>query len=365
MGSVTGKNLVLSVFGESHGKAVGVTLDGFPSGIHLDLDQIASEMERRSPKSAAYSTKRSEGDQPEILSGVLDNVTTGAPICAVIRNSDARSSDYSLFRDMPRPSHADYTGAVRYHNANDVRGGGHFSGRLTAPFVFAGALCRQYLHTKNIVIGAHIAEIAGVGDTGFSGLSLTQALLEFLNHSDFPVMSMDANKGMRAKIEEAAQSMDSLGGIVECAVLGFPAGIGSPMFHNVESVISSMLFSIPAVKGVEFGAGFAFSSLKGSEANDCFCLNNGRVETGTNFNGGINGGISNGMPIVLRAAIKPVPSIGREQLTLNLKTNKIETLKIPGRHDVTVVPRAVSVIEAAVAVSLTDLLLEATGYENA
>ena len=364
MGSVFGKNLTLSIFGESHGPSVGVVIDGFPSGMKLDFDQISREMERRAPKKVSYSTTRCENDQPEILSGILDHKTTGAPICAVIRNSDAHSSDYSMFRDVPRPSHADYTAALRYQGANDIRGGGHFSGRLMAPLVFAGALCKQYLHTKGITIGAHIAEIGGIVDDRFSDLTLTPSLLSFLNSSDFPVMNSDSNQRIHEKIDEAVSNQDSLGGIIECAVLGFPSGVGNPIFRNMESVISSMLFSIPAVKGVEFGEGFGFSKLTGSEANDRFLMENGRVITNSNHNGGINGGITNGMPVVLRAVIKPVSSIAKKQETLNLKTKQIESLKIPGRHDVCLVPRAVCIVEAAVAVSLLDLMLEANGYAN-
>ncbi len=336
MGSVFGKNLKLTVFGESHGTGVGVCIDGFPHGMAIDNGALSQMLLRRKPSDKASSTKRRESDEFEILSGVLNGVTTGAPICAMTKNSDQHSSDYDLFRDIPRPSHADYTGSVRYNGFNDIRGGGHFSGRLTAPLVFAGALCKQYLEKSNIFVNAKIHSVGGVSD---------------------------ADK-IDALFEEMRQRLDSVGGIISCCVSGLPAGIGSPMFDTVESRLSFALFGVPAVKGVEFGLGFGFATAKGSEVNDAFCTENGKVTTKTNFNGGVLGGITSGNDVTFNVVIKPTPSISSPQTTLNLSTLSQEELVITGRHDPCIVPRAVPVIEAVTAITVLDMLLDAKGYEN-
>lgn len=362
MGSVWGNSLKLSIFGESHGNGIGCVLDGFPAGISYDEAFILSEMDRRAPGKNRQSTTRREKDLPKVLSGLFEGKTTGAPICCVIENTDTRSGDYRNLIEHPRPGHADYTGRVRYHGCNDYRGGGHFSGRLTAPMVFAGAMCKLFLRSKGIEIGAHIASIGQIMDTPFDDVAVSPQQLEQLRTQPYPVINPRAQEAMLTQIEQARMSLDSVGGIIECAVIGIPAGLGSPMLNTVEGRISSMLFSVPAVKGVEFGAGFSISAMRGSEANDLMYLDGDTVKTETNNNGGILGGITSGMPIIVRTAIKPTASISKEQMTLNLVDHKVEPLVIKGRHDPCIVTRATPVIEAAVAVAMTDLYLEAYGY---
>ena len=363
MGSVWGNALKISIFGESHGNGIGVVLDGFPAGIVYDEAFIFSEMARRAPGKNKQSTARKESDLPRILSGIYQGYTTGTPICAVIENTDTRSGDYKDFSSQPRPGHADYTGLVRFGGYNDPRGGGHFSGRLTAPLVFAGAMCKLYLQTKWITVGAHIQSIAQIQDTPFDDVEVNAEQLNALRLQTYPIVNPLAEKAMLSAIEEARLDQDSVGGVIECAAVGVPAGLGNPMLDTVEGRLSSLLFSVPAVKGVEFGVGFGFAEFRGSHANDTFMLTDDEtVVTETNNNGGILGGITSGMPLIFRTAIKPTPSISKTQRTLNLASGEVEDLCIHGRHDPCIVTRAAPVIEAAAAVALTDLYLEGYGY---
>lgn len=357
MSSVWGNKIKISVFGGSHTEAIGVTIDGLPSGERIDMDKVLAQMARRAPGKDKAATKRNEGDIPEILSGFLDGITTGAPLCAVIRNTDQRSNDYSNLKILPRPGHSDYTAAVKYNAANDIRGGGHFSGRLTAPIVFAGSICRQILERRGIVIGAHAMKIGSVWDECFDAAAVTADELNSINSDYFSVISSASKQAMYAEVEKARLNLDSVGGIVECAAVGLPAGLGEPMFGGVESVIASIVYGIPAVKGVEFGAGFAVTDMTGSENNDEFYYDeNTVVKTRTNNCGGILGGITNGMPLVFRAAFKPTASIGRQQNTVNLAEKRNDTLIVKGRHDPCIVPRAIPVVEAAAAIAIINLL---------
>ena len=362
MGSTWGNSIKISIFGESHGSGIGVTIDGFPPGVEYDEAFVLREMERRAPGRNKQSTTRREADLPRVLSGMLGGKTTGTPICAVIENTNQHSGDYAELAAQPRPGHADYTGMVRYKGCNDPRGGGHFSGRLTAPLVFAGALCKLWLKSEGVLVGSHIQSIAQIQDMPFDDVAVPPEQLETLRLAEYPVNNPRALAAMLAAIEDARLAQDSVGGVIECAATGLPAGLGSPMMDTVESRLSSILFAVPAVKGVEFGAGFGFASMRGSHANDPLCEENGSVRTETNNNGGVLGGITSGMPLLVRAAIKPTPSISAEQRTLNLRTGKVEPLSIHGRHDPCIVTRAAPVIEAACAVALSDLLREAKGY---
>jgi chorismate synthase len=344
-----GNSIRIQIFGESHGGGIGVVMDGMPSGEAIDLDELQAFMARRAPGQGAYSTARKEADAPEILSGLLDGHTTGAPLAALIRNGDTRSKDYSAMRWLPRPGHADYTASVKYFGAQDYAGGGHFSGRLTAPLCVAGGICLQLLKHEGITVISRIASIGGIADEG----ELTATTAE----KDFPTVDTARGERMRAAIAQARAEGDSLGGVVECAVLGLPAGLGDPMFDGMENRIAALVFGIPAVKGLEFGAGFAAAALRGSENNDAFAVKDGRIVTVTNRCGGILGGITTGMPLTFRAAFKPTPSIARPQQSVNLRTGEEETLRIVGRHDPCIVPRAVPVVEAAAAIAVYDALL--------
>ena len=348
MGSIWGKNIKISIFGESHGNGIGAVLDNFPSGITLDFGAVKKEMDRRKP-GGALSTKRKEEDEVEILSGVYNGITTGAPISMLIRNTNQNSKDYSMFYDIPRPSHSDYPAFVKYDGFNDIRGGGHFSARVTAPLVCAGAICKQALLQRGIKITSHIYSIKDIKD---------EKMTEYIDLSEKKLPVIDDNKGekMAELIEEARNNLDSVGGIIECGIFGMPAGIGDPFFDSLESVISHVIFSIPAVKGVEFGDGFEVTKKFGSENNDLYTLENDKIVTKTNHAGGINGGLSTGMPIIFKAVFKPTPSIYREQKTLNIKTKKEELLKIEGRHDPCVLVRAAPVVEAAAALSVLDMI---------
>ncbi|HVI39613.1 MAG TPA: chorismate synthase [Anaerovoracaceae bacterium] len=364
MGSTWGNQLKISVFGESHGKGVGVVIDGFPAGFVCDQEFIYQELARRAPGQSTLTTGRKEEDRPMLLSGMLDNITTGAPICIMIPNTDTHSKDYENLRTVPRPSHSDYTGQLRYQGHNDIRGGGHFSGRLTAPIVYAGALCKDFLKKNhNMEIGSHIYRVGEITDQSFDLTSISREVLFGLQQETLPLLNREVEEKIKETVELARKELDSVGGIIECAVVGVAAGLGSPMFQNVESRIASILYSVPAVKGVEFGLGFAISEKRGSEANDCYIKDGGSIRTKTNYNGGISGGITTGMPIVVRAAFKPTPSISREQTTLNLETGKEEQLQIHGRHDPCIALRAAVVVEAAVAIAMMDLYLEAYGYD--
>ena len=346
-----------SIFGESHGSAIGVVLEQVPPGLVLDREAISKEMARRAPGKSPLSTARKEADIPEILSGVFEGKTTGTPLCAIIHNSDHHSKDYAKTRFLARPSHGDYTGFVRYQGCNDYRGGGHFSGRLTAPLVFAGAVAKQLLTQRGITVGAHISQIGTVKDKSFAATELTPTLFQTLSEKAFPTVDDQAGAAMQAEILQAREELDSIGGAIQCAVLGLPVGVGSPdLGCNVEGVLAQHLFAVPAVKGLSFGAGFDFAAMRGSQANDPFYMENGQVKTRTNHSGGVNGGISNGMPILFQVAIRPTPSIGREQDTINFSTMEDAKLTIQGRHDPCIVHRAVPVIEAAAALAICELL---------
>lgn len=346
-----------SIFGESHGSAIGVVLEQVPPGLVLDREAISKEMARRAPGKSPLSTARKEADVPEILSGVFEGKTTGTPLCAIIHNSDHHSKDYAKTRFLARPSHGDYTGFVRYQGCNDYRGGGHFSGRLTAPLVFAGAVAKQFLTQRGITVGAHISQVGTVKDTSFAATELTPTLFQTLSEKAFPTVDDQAGAAMQAEILQAREELDSIGGAIQCAILGLPVGVGSPdLGCNVEGVLAQHLFAVPAVKGLSFGAGFDFAAMRGSQANDPFYMENGQVKTRTNHSGGVNGGISNGMPVLFQVAIRPTPSIGREQNTINFSTMEDAKLTIQGRHDPCIVHRAVPVIEAAAALAICELL---------
>ena len=354
MSSTYGENLKLSIFGQSHGAAIGMTLDGIPAGLPVDLEELQAFLNRRAPGQNDYSTPRKEEDRPEFLSGVLNGFTCGAPIAAIIRNTNTRSGDYANLKDCPRPGHADYTAQIKYGGFQDPAGGGHFSGRLTAPLCVAGGLCKQWLETRGIRVGAHIAAIAGIPDTPFDPMA---PQLDRVG-TDFPVLDIDAGEQMRRAVAEARMAQDSVGGIVECAVTGLPAGLGEPMFGGVEGRIAQLVYGIPAVKGVEFGIGFQAANLRGSQNNDPYRMENGRVITATNHCGGILGGITNGMPLLFRAAIKPTPSISQAQQSVSLSRGEEQALIVKGRHDPCIVHRAVPVVEAAAAIAVFDLLLQ-------
>lgn len=356
MSSIWGNNIKISIFGESHGPAIGVTIDGIPAGLPVDMEYIMTEMRRRAP-GQNLSTPRKEQDKPEILSGVLEGFTTGAPLTAIIRNTNARSQDYSILKNIPRPSHADYTGSIRYKGFNDIRGGGHFSGRLTAPLVFAGSILRQALEQKRIIIASHIKSIHGLEDGSLDCITIDKDYADSLRAMPIPVVNRSMLEPFIKEIEKAKASQDSVGGIIEGGIYNLPAGIGDPMFQSVESQLSSMFFSIPGVKGVEFGEGFNITKLRGSQANDQFIIRNGRIATSTNYSGGIQGGITNGMPVIWRAAIKPAASIGISQRSVRLDTMEETTLEIKGRHDPCIALRAVPVLEAACAIVIFDMLL--------
>ena len=349
MSSSYGENIRLNIFGQSHSPAIGMTLEGIPAGEHIDLDQLQRFMERRAPGRRAYSTARREADRPEFLSGIRGEYTCGAPLTAIIRNGDTRSRDYAAFSSVPRPGHADYTAQVKYFGYQDFAGGGHFSGRLTAPLCIAGGICLQILQRQGIEVISRIKSIGPVNDSG--------SLLSSTAGKDFPTVDEAAGKAMQAAVEEARLAGDSLGGLIECAVLGLPAGLGDPMFGGMENRIAAIVFGIPAVKGIEFGAGFDSARLRGSENNDSYIIEEGRVKTRSNNCGGILGGITDGMPLVFRAAIKPTPSIAREQDSVDMQKLVPAKLSVGGRHDPCIVPRAVPCIEAAAAIAVYDALL--------
>lgn len=353
MSSITGKKIKISVFGQSHSEGIGVVIDGLPTGCRINMDNVLALMARRAPGQNAISTSRKEADTPEIMSGLADGVTCGAPLCAVIKNTNTRSGDYANLKDCPRPSHADYAASLRYDGFNDVAGGGHFSGRLTAPLCFAGAVCMEILKKKNINIKAHIYSIGDVFDTPFDLVNITSADIA---SKPFPVIDDKQGEKMTEKILEAKKNADSVGGIIECAVTGVAAGFGDPMFDGVENVIAKNIFGIPAVKGIEFGNGFGCTQLFGSQNNDPYRMVDGKVVTETNNAGGITGGITTGMPIVFRTAMKPTPSIGKEQNSVSLSKKENEKLIIHGRHDPCIVQRAVPVIEAVAAISILDII---------
>lgn len=357
MSSVIGDKIKLSIFGESHGEAIGCVIDGLPAGIKIDMNAVYKDMQRRAPGKDKTATPRLEKDIPHILSGMLDNVTTGAPLAMVIENTNTKSGDYSNLMTVPRPSHSDYPAYVKYGGNNDVRGGGHFSGRLTAPLVFAGSVAKQILSQRGVTIGAHIKQIGSVCDA-VSDLNKTdKSLLDTLSSSTFSLIDETKEQAMRDEIEKARLSLDSVGGIIECFAVGLPVGLGGNMFDTVEGKLASILFGVPAVKGVEFGLGFGFADKRASEVNDEYEIKDGRVATLSNNNGGILGGMTDGAPLSVSVAIKPTPSIAKKQKSVNLLTMENAELEIHGRHDPCIVVRAVPVIECAVALGLLDLMM--------
>ena len=350
MKNTFGNSLTVTLFGESHGPMVGAVIDGIAPGIKIDEDYINKKLALRRP-CGKISTQRVEADEYQIISGAFNGYTTGAPLTVIIPNENTNSKCYS--KELPRPSHADYSAECKYHGFQDYRGGGHFSGRVTAALVAVGAILSSALLSHGIKIGTHIATLHGISDRGFESFDND---IDFLSEAIFPVLSGDSAEKMRREIERAQGCGDSVGGILESAIIGIPAGVGEPWFDSVESMISHILFSIGGIKGVEFGGGFALADMLGSEANDAFCLNDGKIETKTNYSGGINGGITNGMPITVRAAVKPTPSIYKEQSTVNLTTMKEEKLQISGRHDPAIIHRARAVVDAALAIAVADML---------
>lgn len=352
-----GRNLTLSVFGQSHSAAIGAVLDGMPAGFRPDTDELVAFMKRRAPGRSELATKRQEADVPEILSGLAGGVTCGAPLAFMIRNTDQRSGDYAEIRDCPRPGHADFTAHVKYGGHNDVAGGGHFSGRLTAPICAAGGVLLQYLKKQGITVAAHIENIGKAADVRFDPAGVTEEELDALLGKDFPVIDNSAAERIAQEIEVARAAADSVGGVIECAVCGLPAGLGDPMFDGIENRLAQALFAIPAVKGVEFGAGFAACDMLGSEHNDPFYMDGDTVRTRTNNHGGILGGITSGMPLVFRIGLKPTPSIGKEQDSVSLSGGENTRLTVHGRHDPCVVVRAVPVVEAVASLVLADLVI--------
>ena len=357
MSGIWGNKLKVSIFGESHGVGIGITIDGLPSGFEIDTNKILNEMGRRAPGKSKISTARKEEDLPEILSGYFQGKTTGTPLCAIIRNGDQHSKDYGKLKDLMRPGHSDYPGNIRYNGFNDYRGGGHFSGRITAPLVFAGAICKQILESRGIFIGSHIKSIGEVEDKSFDEVEITTELLNNLKTKELPLLISDKEELMRETILKAKSDLDSVGGTIECTVIGINPGIGNPFFDSVESTLAHLMFSVPAVKGIEFGKGFEMTKLRGSECNDEYYYDGDKVKTYTNNNGGITGGITNGMPILFKVAVKPTASIAKKQRTINIAEKKNAELEIHGRHDPCIVQRAIPVIEAATAIGILDLIL--------
>lgn len=360
MGANFGKNYRISLFGESHGTALGVNIDGIPAGTELDLEFISQEMKRRAPGRSKLTTPRVEKDEFEILSGFFDGRTTGTPLAMIVRNSNQRSKDYSELKRKPRPGHADWSGFNRYNGFNDIRGSGHFSGRITASLVFAGAIAKQILKEHGILVAAHIKSVKDIEDRDFLESDITQENIDKLRNMTLPVLNEEIVERIEKAVEKAMEEKDSLGGIVEIMVTGLPAGIGDPYFESMESELSRMIFSVPATKGIEFGAGFGITEMTGYEANDeMYFDENGEIKSFTNNNGGIIGGITTGMPISFKVAIKPTASIEKAQKTVNLETKKNDILEVHGRHDPIIVPRAVPVLEAATAIVILDRVLEA------
>lgn len=357
MSSEFGNLVRVSVFGQSHGRAIGVVVDGLPAGEAIDREELQRFLDRRRPGNSPLSTARRETDVPEFLSGLEDGRTCGAPLCAVIQNAGQHSKDYGGLEDKPRPGHADYTAWAKWGGQADMRGGGHFSGRLTAPLCVAGGIAKQILARRGVFVGAHLAAVAGIPDQPFP-LHPTAALFEEIAAKPFPVLDEAAGERMRSAILEAKNGLDSVGGVIECAAAGLPAGLGDPMFEGVENRLAAALFGIPAVKGVEFGEGFRAAGLRGSENNDPFTVEDGQIRAESNRAGGILGGITTGMPLVLRVAVKPTPSIGKPQKTVRLSAMEDTDLTIHGRHDPCVAHRAVPVVEAVTAAVLLDMLLE-------
>lgn len=352
MSSTYGESLKLTIFGQSHGAAIGMTLDNIPAGLPVDIEKLQTFLNRRAPGQNDHSTPRKEEDQPEFLSGIVNGYTCGAPIAAIIRNHNTKSEDYAQLKDMPRPGHADLTAQLKYNGFQDAAGGGHFSGRLTAPLCIAGGLCMQWLEMKGVRIGAHLSVCAGVADEPIY-LDWENPDLDAINN-DFPVLNSESGERMRQAIAEARADGDSVGGLIECVVTGLPAGLGDPMFGGMENRIAQIIYGVPAVKGLEFGSGFTGSYLRGSQNNDSFYVCDGKIRAKNNYAGGILGGITTGMPLVFQVAIKPTPSIAKSQQTVSLSQMEEKQLQVKGRHDPCIAPRAVPVIEAAAAIAVFD-----------
>ena len=359
MGANFGKNYCISIFGESHGNALGINIDGIPAGTELNFDFISEEMKRRASGKSELTTSRTEKDEFEILSGFVNGRTTGTPLAMIIRNTNQKSKDYGEIAKKPRPGHADWAGLSRYNGFNDIRGGGHFSGRITAPLVFAGAVAKQILKEKGILIAAHVKSIKDIQDRDFEEKDITQENIDRLRNMILPVLNENIVPDMEKTILKAKEEKNSVGGIVEIMITGIKAGIGDPFFESMESELSRMIFSIPAIKGIEFGAGFNIAKMTGYEANDeMYYDEKGDVKTYTNNNGGITGGITNGMPINFKVAVKPPASIVKKQRTVNIETKKNDFLEIIGRHDPCIVPRIVVVLEAVAAIVVMDRIME-------
>lgn len=352
MKNVLGNSITVTLFGESHGEEIGAVIDGLAPGIEVDLNFMRKQLKLRKPY-GKISTQRVEADEPHIISGVFEGKTTGTPICILFENNNTKSNDYSKTKDMMRPGHADYTAVEKYHGFADYRGGGHFSGRITTPIVAAGAILIDALKKKGIYIGTHIKQCGTIKDTPFTDYA---AGIAKVNELIFPVLDEKAAEEMHAYMEAAAKEGDSVGGILETVVTGLPAGVGEPWFDTMEGMLAHGIFSIPAVKGVEFGKGFAFAEMKGSEANDPFEIKAGKVITKTNNNGGINGGITNGMPILFNTVIKPTPSIYKAQETVDINAMENVSFRIQGRHDPAIIHRARVVVDSVTAIVIADML---------
>ena len=356
MSSIYGTHLRLSLFGQSHAAAVGAVLDGLPTGFPVDFDALCRFLQRRAPGRNALTSSRQEADLPEILCGLAEGKTCGAPLTVLIRNGDARPADYKALRDLPRPGHADYPAQVKYRGFQDAAGGGHFSGRLTAPLCAAGGICLQILQTRGISVFAHIASVGTEEDERFDPM---QPALPA--DPGFPVLDAAAGERMKAEIADAAAAGDSVGGTIECAVTGLPTGLGDPMLDGMENRLAQLLFAIPAVRGLEFGSGFAGSAMRGSDHNDPYAVSDGTIRTLSNRHGGILGGITTGMPLIFRLAVKPTPSVAVPQQTVSLSSGMEKALEIRGRHDPCIVPRAVPCVEAAAAIAVLDAMLTREG----
>lgn len=359
MASIFGKNVKISIFGQSHSEAIGVTIDGLPAGFKIDMDELLSFLARRAPGNSQFATPRKEADAPEFLCGLVNGVTCGAPLTAIIRNTNTRPGDYGNLADAPRPGHADYTANVKYKGFQDPTGGGHFSGRLTAPLCIAGGIILQILKARGIYIGAHISKIGTVCDASYDPCNVSVQDLQASLGKELPVINPEAEAAMSDLILEQKSVGNSIGGAIECAIIGMPVGIGNPIFDGVENRLSQCVFGIPAIKGIEFGSGFGVTEMTGSQNNDGYYIcEDGSVKTYTNNHGGILGGISSGMPIIFRVAVKPTPSIATEQDSVHLSVKENTKLSVKGRHDPCILPRAVPCVEAAAAIAIFDLLCE-------
>lgn len=358
MSSIIGNKFKISLFGESHGKCVGVVIDGMPPGFEIDMAKLKSFLDRRRPGSSKLATPRSEKDKPVFMSGLKENVSTGFPLCVIIENEDKKSSDYDNLKNIPRPSHCDYTALLKYGGFADLNGSGHMSGRLTAAICIAGGIAKQMLESMGVFVGAHLYAVGDVKDKQYDLVNLDVETLKKTDNTDFPAIDENQSEEMKELIQITKEDKDSIGSIIEIGVVGIPKAVGKPIFNTVEGRLSQMAFSIPGVKGVEFGMGFDCAKLKGSKHNDDYMVVDGKIQTSTNNSSGIVSGMTNGMPIVYRCAFKPTASIGKVQTSVNLKTMKEEKLLIEGRHDPCIGVRAVSVMEAATSLVLIDMIME-------